>query len=79
MENYIVVCFRDNDNNGPPAFGGFPGFNKGKNRNRGNNENNRTQDATKNVLQIAVTANRIDVRVLGNEGELRGTGTGIPD
>ena len=33
----------------------------------------------RDVMQIAVTPNRIDVRVLNKDGELRGTGTGTPE
>jgi hypothetical protein len=86
MDNNIVVCLRERDwgrFGGPP--GGGPGGGPGKGRSRGrgmnndnNNNNSKSQDPARNSLQIAVTANRIDIRVL-NDGEVRGSGTGTPE
>ncbi len=82
LDNGYVVCYRDrSDRPGPPSpFSRFGGFGRGRgNDNNDNNNGPKPPDFTKNVMHVAVTANRIEVRVLGYDGELRGTGTGIPE
>lgn len=81
LDNYYVVCFRDRSN---PDRSGNPfanRFRRGPSGNNNNNDNNSSKslDTTKNVMQIAVTANRIEVRVLNDEGKLRNEGTGTPE
>lgn len=86
LDTYYVVCFRDRSN---PDRSGSPFANRFRRGQSGNNNNNNSNnfdnnsskplDPTKNVMKISVFANRIEVDVLNNDGELRGKGTGIPE
>jgi hypothetical protein len=79
LDNYYVVCFRERNNpdrSGSP-FGGR--FRRGPPGGNNNDNNDKPLDTTKNVMQIAVTPNRIEIRVLNDEGKLRNEGTGTPE